>query len=42
MIAAAVKEVVDKVNEENERKMKVMAAEYEAKIAFIKNQHKNK
>lgn len=30
MIAAAVKEAVDKANEENERKMKAVAAEYEA------------
>ena len=36
MIAAAVKEAVDKVNEENDRKMKAMAAEYEAIIASLK------
>ena len=35
MIAAAVKEAVDKVNEEHERKMKAMAAEYESKIAAL-------
>ena len=40
MIAAAVKEAVDKVNEENERKMKAMAAEYEAVIASLKKKDK--
>ena len=40
MIAAAVKEAVDKVNEENERKMKAMAAEYEAVIASLKQKDK--
>ena len=38
MIAAAVKEAVDKVNAENERKMKAMAAEYEAVIASLKKE----
>lgn len=44
MIAAAVKEAVDKVNKENERKMKAMAAEYEVIIASPKkkNQGSNK
>ena len=40
MIAAAVKEAVDKVNAENERKMKAMAAEYEAVIASLKKKGK--
>lgn len=40
MIAAAVKEAVDKVNAENERKMKAMAAEYEAVIASLKKKDK--
>ena len=40
MIAAAVKEAVDKVNAENERKMKAMAAEYEAIIASLKKKDK--
>ena len=40
MIAAAVKEAVDKVNEENDRKMKAMAAEYDAVIASLKNKNK--
>ena len=40
MIAAAVKEAVDKVNAENERKMKAMAAEYEAVIASLKKNDK--
>ena len=40
MIAAAVKEAVDKVNAENERKMKAMAAEYEAVIASLKKTDK--
>lgn len=40
MIAAAVKEEVDKVNAENERKMKAMAAEYEAVIASLKKKNK--
>ena len=39
MIAAAVKEAVDKVNEEHERKMKAMAAEYEAKIAALEKKN---
>ena len=40
MIAAAVKEAVDKANAENERKMKAMAAEYEAVIASLKKKGK--
>ena len=40
MIAAAVKEAVDKVNAENERKMKAMAAEYEAVIAPLEKKDK--
>lgn len=40
MIATAVKEAVDKANEENERKMKAMVAEYEAKIAALKKKSK--
>ena len=40
MIATAVKEAVDKVNAENERKMKAMAAEYEAVIASLKKKDK--
>ena len=40
MIAAAVKEAVDKVNAENERKTKAMAAEYEAVIASLKKKDK--
>lgn len=36
MIAATVKEAVDKINEENERKMKAMATEYEAVMASLK------
>ena len=40
MIAAAVKEAVDKVNEENKRKMEAMAAEYEAVIASLKKKDK--
>ena len=40
MIAAAVKEAVDKVNAENERNMKAMAAEYEAVIASLKKKDK--
>ena len=40
MIAAAVKEAVDKANAENERKMKAMAAEYEAIIASLKKKGK--
>lgn len=40
MIAAAVKEAVDKVNAENESKMKAMAAEYEAVIASLKKKGK--
>ena len=38
MIAAAVKEAVEKANEENECKMKSMAAEYEAVIASLKKE----
>ena len=41
MIAAAVREAVDKVNKENERKMKAMAAEYEAKIATLEKKNKS-
>ena len=40
MIAAAVKEAVDKVNAENVRKMEAMAAEYEAVIASLKKKDK--
>ena len=40
MIAAAVKEAVDKVNAENERKLKAMAADYEAVIASLKKKDK--
>ena len=40
MIAAAVKEAVDKVNAENERKMKAMAAEYESVIVSLKQKDK--
>ena len=40
MIAAAVKEAIDKVNEENKRKMEAMAAEYEAVIASLKKKDK--
>ena len=42
MIGAAVKEAVDKVNAENERKMKAMAAEYEAIIASLKRKGKGR
>ena len=41
MIAAAVREAVDKVNKENERKMKAMAAEYEAKITALEKKNKS-
>ena len=40
MIAAAVKEAVDKGNAENELKIKAMAAEYEAVIASLKKKDK--
>lgn len=42
MIAAAVKEAVDRANAEHERKMRAMAAEYEAKIVTLQKKSQGK
>lgn len=42
MIAAAVKEAVEHANAEHERKMRSMAAEYEAKIASLQKKNQGK
>lgn len=42
MIAAAVKEAVEHADAEHERKMRAMAAEYEAKIASLQKKNQGK